>query len=59
MLSVMLIPFFRHLSGFGVTDQSLSTMTGTLVSQIMEEMLKDAWRWAMEVIYSLHMLFIY
>lgn len=40
------------MSGFGVMDQSLSTVTGILVSQIMEEEVKIAWRWAMEVVYT-------
>ncbi len=42
------------MSGFGVMDQSLSTVTGILVSQIMEEEMKIAWRWAMGNIHVVH-----
>ncbi len=43
--------FFRMISGFGVMDQSSSTLTGVLVSRLNQEELNIAWRWATEVIY--------
>ncbi len=35
--------FFRMISGFGVMDQSSSTLTGVLVSRIIQEELNTAW----------------
>ncbi len=35
--------FFRMISGFGVMDQSSSTLTGVLVNRIIQEKLNTAW----------------
>ena len=40
------------MSGFGVMAQSLTTVTGLLVSQMIMEAAKIVWSWPMEVKYT-------
>lgn len=40
------------MSGFGVMAQSLTTVTGLLVSQMNMEERKIVWSWPMEVKYT-------
>ncbi len=42
-IDMTMFMFFRMISGFGVMDQSSSTLTGVLVSRIIQEELNIAW----------------